>query len=81
MKWTKELPDPFKLSGGGSMEMDLLENLVGTVSEVIENPFGIMLKDVSSTETNTENVKMIFIPMSEIARMDFLKQEQKSPAS
>lgn len=75
MKFSKELPDPFKFSGGGSIEIDLSENLEGTISEVIESPFGIMLKDISSTGTDTKNIKMIFIPMSEIARMDFLKQE------
>ena len=54
---------------GDSIEIDFPENVVGTISEVIESPFGIMLKDISSTE----NIEMTFIPMLEIAKMDFLK--------
>jgi hypothetical protein len=57
---------------GDSMEMDLLDCVVGTISEVIESPFGIMLNDISSRE----KIEMIFVPMSEITRMDFLKQGQ-----
>ena len=58
---------------GDSVELDFSDNVVGTISEVIESPFGIMLKDTSSEDT-----KMMFLPMSEIARMDFLKCEQES---
>lgn len=64
MKLTKTILRP-----GDSIEMDFLNNIVGTISEVIESPFGIMLKDITSEDT-----EMIFVPMSEIAKMDFLKQ-------
>lgn len=64
MKLTKTILRP-----GNSIEVDFLDNIVGTISEVIESPFGIMLKDITSEDT-----EMIFVPMSEIAKMDFLKQ-------
>lgn len=60
---------------GDSIELNLPENVVGTISEVIESPFGIMLKDISLTEAEAEKIEMTFIPMSEIAKMDFLKKE------
>ena len=64
------------MMSGDSIELDFSENVAGVISEVIESPFGIMLKDISSTETDAENLEMMFIPMSQITRMDFLKQEQ-----
>jgi len=45
----------------------------GTISEVIQEPLGIMLTDISS-----EKLEKIFLPMSEIARIGFLKQELTS---
>ena len=57
---------------GDSVEMDLLDCVVGTISEVIESPFGIMLKEI----TSTEKIEMVFVPMSEITKMDFLKKGQ-----
>lgn len=63
------------LMAGDSIKIDFLDNIVGTISEVIESPFGIMLKDTSSTMPDIENTEMIFVPMSEISRMDFLKQD------
>jgi len=71
MKVTKEL-----FSGGTSVEVGFSESVAGIISKVVESPFGIMLKGFSSTEIET-----IFIPMSEIARMDFLKHEEKNPTS
>ena len=70
IKFTKAL-----IFTGDSIELNLPENVVGTISEVIESPFGIMLKDISSTEAETEKIEMTFIPMFEIAKMDFLKKE------
>jgi hypothetical protein len=55
--------------------MDLPENLTGTIIEVVENPFGILLKDVSIPED--KEVEGAFIPMSEISKMYVLKKEQK----
>ena len=63
------------MMSGDSIEINFSENLAGVISEVIESPFGIMLKDISSTDTDAENIEMMFIPMSQITRMDFLKQE------
>jgi hypothetical protein len=68
-KLTKSIP----IHAGNSIEMDFLDEIIGTISEVIESPFGIMLKDISS-----EVVEMTFIPMSEISKMDFLKRKQES---
>ena len=70
MKFTKAM-----MFSGDSIEMDFLKKVEGTISEVIESPFGIMLKDISSTEPEAENIEMIFFPMSEIARLDFLKKD------
>ena len=58
---------------GDSLEIGFVDSIVGTISEVIESPFGIMLKDTSSEDT-----EIMFIPMSEISRMDFLKGKQES---
>lgn len=63
---------------GNSIEVNFPENVIGTISEVIESPFGIMVKDISLPESEAKNVEMTFIPMSEIAKMDFLKRKQKS---
>ena len=52
---------------GDSLELSFPEQVVGTISEIIESPFGIMLKEIDA-----EKIEMIFIPMSEIAKMDFL---------
>jgi len=60
---------------GDSVELNLPENVVGTISEIIESPFGIMLKEISLPESEAKTVEMTFIPMSEIAKMDFLKKE------
>jgi len=68
IKFTKSLIMP-----GDSIEVNFPENVVGTISEVIESPFGIMLKDISLPESEAKNVEMTFVPMSEIAKMDFLK--------
>ena len=56
---------------GDSVELNLPENVVGTISEIIESPFGIMLKDISLPESEAKNAQMTFIPMSEISKMDF----------
>jgi len=59
---------------GDSLELNFPENIVGIISEIIESPFGIMLKDISLPESEATKVQMTFIPMSEIAKMDFLKK-------
>ena len=66
MKFTKGL-----IMSSDSIEVDLLESVIGTISEIIESPFGIMLKDIASTE----KIEMIFVPMSEISKIDFLKRD------
>ena len=71
MKFTKAI-----ILSGDSIAVDISEIVTGTISEVIESPFGIMLKDICSTETDIKNIEMIFIPMSEMTRIDFLKKEQ-----
>ena len=73
-----ELANPLKSLNLGSntiFKMDLPENLTGTIIEVVENPFGILLKDVSIPED--KEVEGAFIPMSEISKMYVLKKEQK----
>ena len=45
----------------------------GTISEVIQEPLGIMLTDISS-----EKFEKIFLPMGEITRIGFYKQELTS---
>jgi len=59
-----------------SIEMGFSESVAGIISDVIESPFGIKLEGISSTEIET-----IFIPMSEIARMDFLKETSEQHTS
>lgn len=61
---------------GGTVKMSFPSKVEGTISDIVERPFGIILKDISSTESETENVEMMFIPMSEISRIDFLKKEK-----
>jgi len=56
------------LPTGDSIEMNLLDIVEGTISDIIENPFGVMLKELSVEP----KIEMMFIPMSEISRMDFL---------
>lgn len=57
--------------------MGFSDNLIGTISEVVENPFGIMLTEICQTGENTANVEKMFIPMSEIIKMDIFKKEAK----
>jgi hypothetical protein len=65
------------LNGGGetTYKMNVLENLIGTVADVVESPFGIMLKDVCIAGEETAIIDRIFIPMSEITKMYIFKKE------
>jgi hypothetical protein len=57
------------------VEMSLLDNMIGTVADVVESPFGILLKDVCIAGEKTEFVDRTFIPMSEITKMHIFKKE------
>ena len=70
----EEIIKPLKF-GDYSIELNLVDSLTGTIDDVIENPLGILLKDLIGT--NTKNVDMTFIPLSEITKMDFLKNLEK----
>jgi hypothetical protein len=66
---------PLNIGGDISVKTAFLENLIGTIDDVVENPFGILLKDVSLVTEETENVGGAFIPMSEITKIYFFKKE------
>lgn len=57
--------------GDYSIGLNLVDSLTGTIDDIIENPLGLLLKDL--TGINTENIDKAFIPLSEITKMDFLK--------
>jgi len=66
------LANPLKpLTGDTAFQTVLADNFTGTITEIVESPFGIMLKDISSA-TNAD-IEKTFIPMSEITKMDILK--------
>lgn len=58
-----------------TVELSLLENLIGTVADIVESPFGILLKNVCIAGENTEIIENTFIPMSEINKMHIFKKE------
>lgn len=58
-----------------TIEMNLLDNLIGTVADVVESPFGILLKDICIAGEKTEIIDRTFIPMSEITKMHIFKKE------
>ena len=67
---------PFNLGGETTLKTDFLENLIGTIVDVVESPFGILLKDISlAGSENTEIIEGAFIPMSEITKMYIFKKE------
>lgn len=68
-------PNPWNIAGDTSFEMSLAENLIGTVSDIIESPFGIMLKDISSEKPELKDVENVFVPMSEITQMHIFKKK------
>jgi hypothetical protein len=66
---------PLNLGGETTFKMNFSENLIGTVKEVIESPFGILLADVSVAGEKTELIENTFIPMSEITKLHIFKKE------
>jgi hypothetical protein len=62
-----------------SLEHQFSETLIGTIEDVVENPFGIWLKDVSIPEE--KEAQGAFIPMSEITRMYSLKEKTEGTTS
>jgi hypothetical protein len=72
VKFDYSLPNPLKpLTGDTAFQTVFAENFTGTISEIVESPFGIMLKDILFT--TDANIEKMFIPMSEITKMDILK--------
>jgi len=61
------------------IETDCLQSIEGVISEIIESPFGIMLKDLSLSDPDGKNIETVFIPMSEIAKIEFFKQRKEKP--
>ena len=66
---------PLNLGGETTLKMDFSDSLLGTVSDIVESPFGILLKDISVAGENTELIEHMFIPMSEITKMYIFKKE------
>ena len=66
---------PFNLGGETTLKMNFLENLIGTIVEIVESPFGILLRDISLAGEKTDIIENVFIPMSEITKMYVFKKE------
>ena len=56
-----------------TLEREFIETLSGIIEDIVENPFGIWLKDVSIPEE--KEVDRAFIPMSDIVRIYSFKKE------
>jgi hypothetical protein len=56
-------------------ELNLFENLIGTVADIVESPFGILLEDVCIAGEETKLIDSTFIPMSQITKMHIFKKE------
>ncbi len=66
---------PLNLGGDTTINMNFSDNLIGTVTDIVESPFGILLKDVCIASEKTELIEKTFIPMSEITRIHIFKKE------
>jgi hypothetical protein len=65
----------FNIDDKTTVEMNILDNLIGTVADIVESPFGILLKNVCIAGEKTTIIDMTFIPMSEITKMNIFKKE------
>ena len=66
---------PFNLGGETTLKMNFSENLIGTIVDIVESPFGILLENICMAGENTELVEQTFIPMTEITKMHIFKKE------
>ena len=73
-------------------KVEIIESIEGKISDIVENPFGIILDDVKMWQLVKEpegkelgefvaetesDVKGVFIPISLIVRVDFLDTKKK----
>jgi hypothetical protein len=73
-KTNSQVTDSDNSTIGSALEELCPDAIAGIIEDIVENPFGILLKNVSVPEG--KDVESVFIPMSEILRIYFYKKSK-----